>query len=41
MFFTDGKVADINRLDSFGFKEGDIFVFDRGYCDYKSFRLSI
>jgi len=36
MFFTDGKVADINRLDSFGFKEGDIFVFDRGYCDYNS-----
>jgi len=36
MFFTDGKVADINRLSSFSVKEGEIQVFDRGYCDYKS-----
>jgi hypothetical protein len=36
MFFTDGKVADINRLNSFGFREGEILVLDRGYSDYKS-----
>jgi hypothetical protein len=36
MFFTDGKVADINRLSFFPVQEGEIQVFDRGYCDYKS-----
>ena len=42
MFFTDGKVADINRLNSFGFEEGTIVVLDRGYCDYNSlYRIEI
>jgi len=36
MFFTDGKVADINRLASFSIEEGGFQVLDRGYCDYKS-----
>jgi len=42
MFFTDGKVADVNRLNSFGFEEGTIVVLDRGYCDYNSlYRIEI
>ncbi len=36
MFFSDGKVADINRLPFFPAQEGEIQVFDRGYCDYNS-----
>jgi hypothetical protein len=42
MFFTDGKVADVRRLNSFGLREGDIAVLDRGYCDYNSlYRIEI
>jgi Transposase DDE domain/Domain of unknown function (DUF4372) len=34
---TEGKVSDIRALSAFDFEPGSIYVFDRGYNDYRLF----
>lgn len=34
---TEGKVSDIRALSAFDFEPGSIYVFDRGYTDYRLF----
>lgn len=37
LFITNGKIHESNTLLDFDRKNGDIFVFDKGYNSYKSF----